>query len=185
MTDELRASDPYEAILIDLRAKRAQIDHAIATVEAVRVTVAVKSFHPLASLIDERKHGFMGRARSGAVTPTGKREFNATNRCPRALRFRLVVKGGSMTDDRKRGQAAWYRGNPGGWLRSTGAGQVVATMAAARRGGDDSRVPALTDFTADASPLLRLAKKLDQLKGAVEAAEPAVKDAAKHLDKKS
>ena len=89
-----------------------------------------------------------------------------------------------MTDDRKRDQAVWYRGNPGGWLRGAGAGQVSAKMAAARRARDYSRVPALTDFTAaEASPLLRPAKKLDQLEGPVDEVEPVAKDAAKNLDK--
>jgi len=36
MADESRVSDPYEAVLADLRAKRAQIDTAIATIEAIR-----------------------------------------------------------------------------------------------------------------------------------------------------
>src|SRR5581483_4298230 len=35
MADESRVSDPYEAVLADLRAKRAQIDTAIATIEAI------------------------------------------------------------------------------------------------------------------------------------------------------
>jgi hypothetical protein len=36
MTAESTFSDPYEAVLADLRAKRAQLDQAIAAIEAIR-----------------------------------------------------------------------------------------------------------------------------------------------------
>jgi hypothetical protein len=37
MSAESTFSDPYEAVLADLRAKRAQIDQAIAAIEAIRI----------------------------------------------------------------------------------------------------------------------------------------------------
>jgi hypothetical protein len=83
----------------------------------------------------------------------------------------------------KPGGADRDRVNSGGWSSGAGAGQNPATVAAARRAGEENRVPPLTDFT-DAHPLPLLTKKPDQLKGAVETARP-VKDIVGHLDKKT
>ncbi len=41
MTAESTSFDPYEAVLADLKAKRAQLDQAIAAIEAVKVGVTV------------------------------------------------------------------------------------------------------------------------------------------------
>ena len=78
--------------------------------------------------------------------------------------------------------------NSGKFLNGSGAGQHWAVMAAKRREAEESRVPPLTDFTADASPLPLFAENrvvpTDQLHSAVEAVAPIVNDGEGHLGKK-
>jgi hypothetical protein len=88
-----------------------------------------------------------------------------------------------MTGDKVRPSGAGRdRVNSGGWSSGAGAGQNPATIAAARRAGEENRVPPLTDFT-DAHPVPLLTKKPDLPKAAVETERP-VEDIVGQVGKK-
>lgn len=60
MADDSSGFDPYEAVLADLRAKREQIDQAIAAIESLRGGASIKAAAPLPAAPTEGPGAFLG-----------------------------------------------------------------------------------------------------------------------------